>query len=667
MGPAAKVIVNPSTISLDLGQVFTGLSAVVTDAADKQVCATGGQVACVVTYSATPAGIVDIANNGALCAGTWDSKSLPVVCTPVPDNPATPAREGVGTVNLTGTYQSITGSTPAVVSTHVRISSITLSAATPGCASSGTTQQFNAKAFDSSGADITSSVGAFTWSLSDTTIGSISSTGLVTAVKPGAGSIVATNNAVNSLPITYQTCSPANISLIVSGSSPAQTSVTLAPAATSTLAVTVTDTKGATIPAANIALTFSSSSPRTASFAATTGVLTAGTAGNAVIVASCTPPTCNPGVGQPIYSNPFNVTVTGTSTTTVYATGADATTVVPIDTTTNTAGTPVTVPTITPTGGTATQPTINSAVASLGGDKIYYGTNLGLLTFTTATNTFGTPNISLPGRVLAVSPDGVRVIIRDPNNTSVYVLDNTNNSFQTLTIANATGADWSPDSMKAFITAGTTMFVYSTAVANRTVTLASAAADIAAAPQGTLAYAGGTNSLQVIAVCTNATVSNVPLTGTPVLVEAAANGARIFAADTTSIHRVDITIPSQACPPTTFTNTGASFSFGGPFTPKQLIVLSDASRAYLTTSSAGVRSLNANTGATSTIALTGGGVATTGGATNDGASVYVGATGTNDVQRIDTATGAVTAQIAVSLKKADNTAVAPDFVVVKPN
>jgi YVTN family beta-propeller protein len=64
--------------------------------------------------------------------------------------------------------------------------------------------------------------------------------------------------------------------------------------------------------------------------------------------------------------------------------------------------------------------------------------------------------------------------------------------------------------------------------------------------------------------------------------------------------------------------------------------------------------------------LTGGGAPTTGGITNDGASLYVGATATNDVQKIDTATGAVTAQIAVNLKKADGTATVPDLVIVKP-
>jgi DNA-binding beta-propeller fold protein YncE len=362
------------------------------------------------------------------------------------------------------------------------------------------------------------------------------------------------------------------------------------------------------------------------------------------------------------------VKVNGTSSTTVYATGTDATSLVPIDTTSNAAGTAVTIPTITPTGGTATQPTLNSAVINPQGDKIFIGTNLGLLVYTIASNTFGTPNTSVPGKVLSVSPDGTKVLISDVPNSKLYVFDNATLGIQTFSLAGATNADWTPDSMKAFVTAGTNLFVYSSAIAPRTVALSATANEVAVLPQGTLGYLGGANSLQVLAVCTNNTVASIPLSGTPALIEAALNGSRVFAVDTTSIHRVNVSLPGQGCPPTVFTNTATSFNFGvGSFTPKKLIVLPDGSRAYVTSSASGVLALDANAGTTTTIPLTGGGVPTTGGVTSDGASIYVGATTTNNVQKIDSATNTVTAQIAVNLKKADGTTAAvPDLVVVKP-
>lgn len=660
VGPAAKVIISQSTLSLDLGQVFTGLGALVTDANDKTVCVTGGTTLCPVTFAASPAGVIDIANNGWICAGTWDSKTTPVVCN---------KNTNPGTATITATYNSITSATPLAVSTHVRIASITLSTATPGCASSGTTQQFTAKAFDANGVDVTASAGAFSWSIGDTTIGTVDTAGLVTAKSPGNASLVASNNGVNSLPITFQTCPPASISLILAGSAPAQTSTTLASGGTATLVAVATDTKGVSIPSANIALTLSVSSPRVATEASTTGVVTAVAPGKTIIVASCTPPSCNLGVGQPIYSNPFDVTVTGTSSTTVYATGTDATTIVPIDSTTNTAGTAITIPTITPTGGTATQPTLNSMEVSPSGDRILIGTNLGLLVLSTSSNAFGTPLLpGTPVRVLAISPNGTRAILKDetPGATRVWIMDTATNATQLLNVTGAGRAAWTPDVVKAFIPASNSLFVYSPVLVSTSVTMATTPNDVAVPPQGTLAYVSGTNALQVLAVCTNNTVATIPLSGTPQLVEPSLDGTRLFAVDSTSIHRINISIPSQPCPPTTFTNAVTSFNLGGPFTPNQLIVLPDASKAYVSTNLPGLRTLDANAGTTSTIALTGGGAATTGGFTLDGANVFVGATVSNDVQKISTATNTVTATIAVNLKKTDNTSAVPNLVVVKP-
>jgi hypothetical protein len=509
-------------------------------------------------------------------------------------------------------------------------------------------------------------VGAFTWQVSDSTIGTIDTTGMVTAKAPGQTAVLATNNGVNSVPATYQTCSPASISLSVAGSSPAQTSAQLSPAGTTTLSATVTDTRGAVIPAANILLVYLSSVPTVATINSTL-VVTGSVPGNTVITAACVPPGCNPGIGQPVYSNPFKVKVTGSTSTTVYATGSDSTSIVPIDTATNTAGSPTTIPMITPAGGTATQPVLNSAIPSIQGDKIYFGSNIGLLILTTASNSFGTSVSSVPGKVLSVSPDGTKVLVKDQTNNNLYVFDPTNNSIQTFSVAGATSASWSPDGLKAFITAGTNLVVYAPTLGSKTLTLSSPANDAAAAPQGGLVFVSATNSLNVLAVCNNTSLGNVPLIGTPALVEAAANGSRVFAADATSIHRVNIDIPSQPCPPSTFTATASSFNFAvGTFAPRQLIAASDGSRAYVTSDFSGLLALDANAGATSTVTLAGGGSPTTGGITNDNASVYVGVIGANNVQKIDTATGTVTAQIAVNLKKADGTAAVPDLVVVKP-
>lgn len=661
IGPASKVTLSTTAISLDLGQVFTGLSAVVQDANNNQVCTTGGTVACAVTYSATPSGIIDIANNGWICAGVWDSKTTPVVCN------ALPPAQGVGQVNLVGTYQNI-NSPATVVNTHVRVSRITLTPATAGCTSSGQTQQLTARAFDAANIDITANVGTFNYQISDSSVGTMSTTGLVTAVRPGAATAIATIGAVSSLPYSFETCAPASISLFVNGT-PSQTDATLAVGGTTTLAFTAVDSRGAIIPPANLNLLFSTSAPNVVSTVSSTGVTTGSRPGNAVIVASCTPPTCNNGVGQSVYSNPFNVTVTGTSSTTVYATGTQATTIVPISTDTNTAGTAITIPTITPTGGTATQPTINSMIAAPSGDRIYIGTNLGLLTLTTASNVLGSPNQNVPGQIMAISPDGGTLLVRDANNTHVYAFNSSTLGVATLVIPNSLAAAWSADGLKAFITtAGTGVYVFSPSLTHRVINTPDAGFAIAGAPQGTLVYREGTSNLQVIAVCNNNVVATVPLNSSPALIGFAANGARMFTADQDRIHRVGVSIRSQPCPPTTFTHTPTAHSLSGPITPRQLIVLSDATKAYVTHTGGGLKAFDANTGVVSDIFLSGGGgSATTGGATSDAKAVYVGnRSGLLDVQRIDTSNNTVTHSIAVNLKKADNTPVPPDFVVVKP-
>ena len=78
--------------------------------------------------------------------------------------------------------------------------------------------------------------------------------------------------------------------------------------------------------------------------------------------------------------------------------------------------------------------------------------------------------------MLAVSPDGKTVILSgaDPNTvpvagssapppaTQVIVFNTASNTGTTLPIAGATAADFSPDSLKAFIAAGSSLYVYST-------------------------------------------------------------------------------------------------------------------------------------------------------------------------------------------------------------
>ena len=182
-------------------------------------------------------------------------------------------------------------------------------------------------------------------------------------------------------------------------------------------------------------------------------------------MASCTPPNCNIGlqIGPqtvlPIYpQNALQVVVTpGTSTaqtTLVFVSTTDCdhmpgittgcnTAVLPIDTSKNTVGSPVSLPA-----------TPNSLLFNRQGTKAFLGTNSGL--FGTrglmVLNASGSPpSVSAfikaaPGKVLAVAPDGNHVIVSDTADTpkQVFVVDTSSNTTVSLQIAGATAVETNP-------------------------------------------------------------------------------------------------------------------------------------------------------------------------------------------------------------------------------
>src|SRR5207245_7315083 len=126
------------------------------------------------------------------------------------------------------------------------------------------------------------------------------------------------------------------------------------------------------------------------------------------------------------------------------------------------------------------------------------------------------------------------------------------------------------------------------------------------------------------------------------------------------------TAPSTNCP-VTATNSLNTVSFGNTFTPVQLIVTSDASRAFVTNNLNKLMVYNSTNSNASTITLSNGATSsTTGGATLDNLQLYVGALGSNDVHRIDIVAGTDEQQIAVGLKDSAGAATSPDFVAVRP-
>ncbi|MDP9268714.1 MAG: Ig-like domain-containing protein, partial [Acidobacteriota bacterium] len=678
LGPVATVEMLPANASLDIGGTL-GLSVTLKDAAGHQL------LTPTVTFSSSNP-LVQVANNGLLCAGTWDSLTTPIVC-----GPPFPA---VGTAQVTATAGGVTGA-PLTVFVHQHVDSITLTPANPACVTQGATVQYTATAFHGA-TDISSTVGGFNFNVGNVSVATINTadqpTGQpnnqITAKAAGSGltNVVANSSGTTSLGASFTTCGPATITLHVTGLT--DTTFSIAAAATKQLVADVVDTTGATI--TGLTLTYGSSSPAATVSAA--GLVSGLAPGQATISASCTPPVCNAGVNTTVYSNPVVVTVTGTAAATkvfVTSTHFDAPTpnanpvVIPITTDTNTAGTAIAIPDIT-INNVATKSFPNSMLVTQGGSKVYIGSSNGMAILDTATNTITGTITSTPGRVVSISPNAAKVVIADTVNSKTYIYDTQSQAFETLPITGVTAVGWTPDGFKAYLVAGTTLYQYATGqISLRTIPIGDTGVSVDVFPGGRFAYlATASGNLGARATCRNDSTYAPEATLTTdgglqfvrgvTLVSGLAAVPKMLDVGGVSMTVDTPTIGAPAattdCPPSIAIGP-ASANWGGfgiaAFAPRQLITLSNGTQAYVTSDQAVLLGYDVVGNTTFTVPV--GGVSQfTGGALPDSSKVYVGASD-GAVHVIDTATRLQTATVPINFTGATACAgavCAPDLVVV---
>jgi hypothetical protein len=629
-----------------------------------------------VSYQSSNPAVLTIASNGNACAGTWNSLGAPQICTPGP----------VGTAQVIATTMGVS-SPPTTVYVHQHVDSVVVSPLLTSpppppapCVSKGLTSNYQATAF-SRGTDITATVGTFTWQTLDSNVVTLNTatlsnpvTGLLagqsqaTAATPGMTSIFASISGVNSFPINFITCPVQSITLTVDGSS--TNPVIVAKNGSKTITATVVDTLGATIQGPTIPptatgnfLTWSSSDPAIASVS-TSGGVTASQAGGASVIASCTPPTCNIGILPvlPIYPETVvdlivtPTTTTQSSTAFVASTGCGTlegcvSAVIPISTASSstspgtTVGNPVNLPA-----------TPNSLVFDPQGKNAYLGTDFGdlgtkgLMVLTVPATV--TEFTSVVGKVLAVSPDGKKVIVAekkfkatDSNTDQVFVFDSTAKTSVVLPIVGATAADFSPDSLKAYIVATNTsvvpntntLYVYSTLEALQTVQLPAPATDVSFLTVGAFAYVAGgalvgpTPAVTTWTTCSNYSLNSLPTQttqtpNTPVFVKSLPDSSKVLVVDPPFIDLIDVSTMPVGCPPSVSNVLEQPSVSLGNFTPTQLIVASDGSKAYMITDSVpSVIIFDIAGRTTPSIALTGGATPVQAALTPDGTLLYVAA------------------------------------------
>ncbi len=462
--------------SLNYGQIGQSLSATTADCKGNTVTVSK------YTYSSTNLNIADInPSTGAVCGGTWNRNSgsgIPdfTICS-APANPPANA-----TAFITANADGVTSNAIAVyihpVVTGVQLA--TPQSSTPGgclandptsdcCPNATTSPEPPAPGYDGTscvsqndrvqlagkvyyggstdpGHNITCQVGHLTFTAQgNSNVVTIDSNGFATANQPGSSTVTATisNSSTASNAGFFSTCPPASIVLTAVGQTGNPINVGLNNP--QPLAATVLDTNGKQI--TGISLEYNSTTPQTIS--ASSGSILPSFPGSATITAVCQPGTCNPsplsqvgylGNGKPLTSNGITVNTAGNSGEVIYMASTSSQYVVPYDFTLKQQGAPIKL-----------QYVPNSMVMTQDGTTIYFGSPQGLMTLTTSGNTASPANQTIPGVVLAVSPDGSTAVITDPTRQTISLVGNgtVTTSYGNLV---GTSAAWSPDSQTVYIT-----------------------------------------------------------------------------------------------------------------------------------------------------------------------------------------------------------------------
>jgi|KBSSwiStaDraftv2_1062776.scaffolds.fasta_scaffold08873_6 trimeric autotransporter adhesin len=444
-------------------------------------------------YSTTDNKLVDVSPTGRICAGTWNRNSgggIPDYTICNFPNPA-PATKGLPYTSayISASSNGVT-SNPVQVFVHATVSSVSLAlAGNQQCYSQGTSTQLDSEAcFSQNGTQFefcapasvspanyacalpsgvtsvpacASSIGTLAYSVSTGAVATLNAaTNVITAAQPGTTAIQASIAGSGSSAGYFTTCPPKSISVTLNGN----TNATVTKGVTQNLVTTVVDTKGTVI--SGLTLDYQSTNPLDIS-AGTAGSVLASFPGAASVYAICQPSVCNPspinqvglfGTGLPISSNAVNITTPGTASTYVwFGAPGQSQYFVPYDLVGNSLGSTVRLPYVP-----------NSMVMDRLGTTIYFGSSHALMAYNASSNVAANPpDTTVPGVVLAVSPDGKQVLINDQTRQVFYIY-NTSGSVAATFTGVGSAAQWTPDAKTLYVTdsasAGTghtdTLYVY---------------------------------------------------------------------------------------------------------------------------------------------------------------------------------------------------------------
>ena len=741
----AAILLQPATtgISLGYGQTSQLQAPTATN------CNGGSESVSQYTYGSNQKGgapmyVVDVSPNGALCGGTWNRTSPGgiadyTICTP-PTPAAIKANCASGSICvalLTASGAGVTSNTVAVY-VHPPVSQIQLSVAPPandpkftGCFSQNQTSQLDATAFISGTStpfcspagntfgvpDCSTNLGHFVYTPVNPAIVTIDQNGVATAHQPGSTAITASISNVSSTAGYFPTCPPASISLKVASNG--SNSAVVTPGTPVPLTTVITDTQGNQI--TGVSLDYSSTNPQEISVGAN-GSVTTTFPSVAAITATCNPPTCNPstisqigvlGNGLPIVSNSVDITSTGRNSTYLWMASPQSSFFEAIDLNTGTIAAPIKLP---------YKP--NSMVLDQAGTNLYFGNYRELMVYSAPANALTKEITSVPGVVLAVSPDSSTVVIADQLRQVIYLYANASGAYTSIG-GLGTRAAFTPDGKTLYVNGPDALYVhnlntgwsvYPNVVAPSTGsctlaqldnsgTLPFCPPDVAVTTPGVGAFLSGspTTARSFCYNTSNSTASNPPAypqaallagVGTDHLT-ATTDGKHILGANTAQLTDISLGtgdpntaptagVPTGACPAITaapLTFPSAANALPLPVTPTavdQVVASPDSTIAFVTYTLTGggpgaalpayKPSATFNTpGALSNVSLSGAATAPLAGIFSpDNSTFFVGTAGDNLVHFVDVPSLTDTKTINPGLTDPTGVAVPVQFFAVKP-
>ena len=479
-----------------------------------------------------------------------------------------------------GTCGTATAGTPTTTS-DCCVSSLPVTPPAPpiyngsSCNSQNVKTRLIGSVFDTSGNNITCQVGNLIFSPQGTSnVVTINTNGEAIPGQPGSTTITASISGTGSNTAGYfSTCPPASILLTAQGQTAAQGPINVPLNQAQSFTASVFDTLGN--PITGLGLTYVSTSPQTLPGGAAT--VTPIFPGTASISAVCAPgASCNPapfnqiglnGNGEPVTSNSITVNTVANSSTVLFVASTQSQYLFPQDFTTNQPPGLVKLPFIP-----------NSMVISQSGTTIYLGSPLGLMIYSTASNTVN-GNTNVVGYVLAVSPDSNTVAVADPTRQTISLVTGSgsvvSSTYNAVVPATPSGApfplqaEWSPDSQTLYIT-GTLnpsqqpqLLVHSVFNGWLPITSDQSYTDVAVMVPAVGAYFAGPQSTEGRSYCSNSTntggtppvtvntyypVANVS-TAISNLVAATADGNHILGATPTTLSDIAVTLQKGAVQP----------------------------------------------------------------------------------------------------------------------